>query len=85
MQKTVIVLAIIGFVLFSGLFIENVIAYSTQVETVKFDKDPKKANDKEVADINDTTTTNLKIVNADTIITTSSNSDKSYASQEYGY
>jgi hypothetical protein len=85
MQKTVIVLAFMGFVLFGGLFIENVIAYSAQVEAVKIDKDPKKANDKEVADINDTTTTNVKIIDADTKITTSSNSDKSYASQECGY
>lgn len=56
MKKLVLFLAIIGFVAFGALSIQNLMASSSQVEMVKFDKDPKKANDKKVTDSKDAKT-----------------------------
>ena len=50
MKKLVLSLAILGFVAFGALSVQNVIASSSQIEMVNFDKDPKKDNDKKVAD-----------------------------------
>jgi len=56
MKKLVLFLAIIGFVAFGALSIQNLMASTNQVEMVKFDKDPKKANDKKVSDSKDAKT-----------------------------
>lgn len=50
MKKLVLSLAILGFVAFGALSIQNVIASPSQIEIVNFDKDPKKDNNKKVAD-----------------------------------
>jgi hypothetical protein len=81
MKKTIIILALIGFLVFGGLCIKNVIAYSARVESLKFDKDPKKANDLKVVEFKDTTMTNSEINHADLKVSTSSVSELSVASQ----
>lgn len=50
MKKLVLSLAIIGFVAFGTLGVQNLIASSTPTEIVNLDKDPKKADDKKAAD-----------------------------------
>ncbi len=50
MKKLVLSLAILGFVAFGALSVQNLIASSSQIEMVNFDKDPKKDGDKKVAD-----------------------------------
>jgi hypothetical protein len=50
MKKLVLSLAILGFVAFGALSVQNLIASSTQIEMVNFDKDPKKDGDKKAAD-----------------------------------
>jgi hypothetical protein len=81
MKKLVLFLAIIGFVAFGALSIQNVIASSTKVELVKFDKDPKKASDKKVAESKDTKTTEVKSENIDANAAPSTCSDKSATSK----
>jgi hypothetical protein len=84
MKKTVIILALIGFVTFSSLCIKNVVAYTTRVEMVNFDKDPKKGNDKKVTESKNNTTREIKADSTYTRIIASSSSDKSAASTECG-
>jgi hypothetical protein len=81
MKKLVLIIALIGFVTFGALSIQNVIASSTQVEMARFDKDPKKANDKKAAESKDVKTTEVKSTNADANATPSTCSDKSAASK----
>jgi hypothetical protein len=50
MKKLVLSLAIIGFIAFGALSVQHLIASSTQVEMVNFDKDPKKEDTKKAAD-----------------------------------
>jgi len=50
MKKLVLSLAILGFVAFGALSVQNLIASSSQIEMVNFDKDPKKDGDKKVAE-----------------------------------
>lgn len=50
MKKLVLSLAIIGFVAFGALSVQNLIASSSQIEMANFDKDPKKENSKKAAD-----------------------------------
>jgi len=50
MKKLVLSLAILGFITFGAMGVQNLIASSTQVEMVNFDKDPKKDGDKKVAE-----------------------------------
>ena len=50
MKKLVLSLAILGFVTFGVINIQNVIASSSQTEMVNFDKDPKKDDNKKAAD-----------------------------------
>jgi cytoskeletal protein RodZ len=61
MKKLVLSLAIIGFVAFGALGVQNLIAATSQVEIVNFDKDPKKADAKAA----DTKTVDTKEVKAD--------------------
>ena len=81
MKKLVLILALIGFVAFGALSIQNIIASSTQVEMVKFDKDPKKANDKKAAESKDTKTAEVKSASTDANATTPACSDKSSTSK----
>ncbi len=53
MKKLVLSLAIIGFVAFGALSVQNIIAATAQVEIVNFDKDPKKDDTKKAADAKD--------------------------------
>jgi hypothetical protein len=50
MKKLVLSLAILGFVTFGALSVQNLMASVSQVETVNFDKDPKKDDNKKTAD-----------------------------------
>jgi len=50
MKKLVLSLAILGFVAFGALSIQNIMASSTQIEMVNLDKDPKKEDTKKAAD-----------------------------------
>ena len=50
MKKLVLSLAILGFVAFGALSVQNLIASSTQIEMVNLDKDPKKEDTKKAAD-----------------------------------
>jgi hypothetical protein len=84
MKKLVVILAIISFVAFGGSGIQNVIASSTRVEMLKFDKDPKKANDKKVAETKDTKANETKAAVSDSKVSTSSSSEKSAAAKECG-
>ena len=80
MKKLVLFLAIIGFVAFGALSVQNLVASSTQVEMVKFDKDPKKANDKKVAESKDAKT-EAKSTTTDETASPSTSSDKSASSK----
>jgi hypothetical protein len=80
MKKLVLFLAIIGFIAFGALSIQNLMASSSQVEMVRFDKDPKKANDKKVAESKDTKT-ETKSGNKDEKACPSTCSDKSATSK----
>ncbi|MDX9906319.1 MAG: hypothetical protein RBS55_07005 [Bacteroidales bacterium] len=53
MKKLVLSLAIIGFVAFGAIGIQNVVASTAQVEVANFDKDPKKDENKKAADNKD--------------------------------
>jgi hypothetical protein len=81
MKKLVLILALIGFVAFGALSIQNVIASSTRVEMARFDKDPKKASDKKAAQSKDTKTTEVKSSSTDANATPSTCSDKSATSK----
>jgi hypothetical protein len=50
MKKLVLSLAILGFVAFGALTIQNLVAATSQVEVVNYDKDPKKEDTKKAAD-----------------------------------
>jgi len=50
MKKLFLALAIIGFVTFGALGVQNLTASSYSVEMVKFDKDPKKDGEKKSKD-----------------------------------
>lgn len=80
MKKLVLFLAIVGFVAFGAISIQNLIASSTQVEMVKFDKDPKKDGDKKVAESKDTKA-EAKSANTDGKECPSTCSDKSASSK----
>jgi|WetSurMetagenome_2_1015567.scaffolds.fasta_scaffold1422429_1 hypothetical protein len=81
MKKFVLIIALIGFVSFGALSIQNVVASSSQVEMARFDKDPKKTSDKKAAESKNTKTTEVKSENADAKSTTSTCSDKSATSK----
>ena len=53
MKKLVLSLAILGFVTFGALSVQNLIAATSQVEMVNYDKDPKKEDTKKSADTKD--------------------------------
>ena len=53
MKKFVLSLAILGFITFGALSVQNLIASSAQTEIVNFDKDPKKEDTKKAADTKD--------------------------------
>ena len=53
MKKLVLSLAILGFITFGALSVQNLIASSVQTEMVNFDKDPKKEDNKKAADTKD--------------------------------
>lgn len=50
MKKLILTLAILGFVTFGALSIQNLIASTSHVEMANFDKDPKKDDNKKAAD-----------------------------------
>jgi hypothetical protein len=50
MKKLVLSLAILGFVSFGVLSVQNLVASSQQTVMLKFDKDPKKDHNKKAAD-----------------------------------
>jgi FtsZ-interacting cell division protein ZipA len=77
MKKLVLTLAIIGFIAFGALSIQNIVASSSQVEMVKFDKDPKKANDKKTADSKDSKTDTKAANTTDEKTATPSSTEKS--------
>ncbi len=47
MKRLVLSIAIAGFVAFGALNVQNVVASSTRISMVKFDKDPKKDKNKD--------------------------------------
>jgi hypothetical protein len=53
MKKLILSLAIMGFVVFGALQIQNIMAASTSIELVNFDKDPKKDGDKKASETKD--------------------------------
>jgi len=50
MKKLVLSLAILGFITFGALSVQNIIAATSNIEMVNFDKDPKKEDTKKAAD-----------------------------------
>ena len=50
MKKLVLSLAIFGFVTFGAFGVQHLLASTTQVEMVNFDKDPKKEDNKKAAE-----------------------------------
>jgi hypothetical protein len=82
MKKLVVLVAIFSFVGFGALGIQNVAAFPARVEIVKFDKNPKKANDKKTVGSKDTKATETKAISADSKVSTSSSSEKSATSKE---
>jgi hypothetical protein len=81
MKKLVVILVMVGFMAFGALGIQNVVASPAQVEMVKFDKDPKKANDKKVTESKNSKTTDTKAATTVTNASSSSSSDKSASSK----
>ena len=81
MKKLVLSLAIIGFVAFGALSVQNLIASSSQIEMVNFDKDPKKALDKKTAETKELKTTEAKTSESDAKAYPSTCSDKSASSK----
>jgi len=86
MKKLVLSLAIIGFVAFGALSVQNLIASSSQVEMAKFDKDPKKDGDKKttetkVVKTTEATATEAKTTETDTKASPSTCTDKSASSK----
>jgi hypothetical protein len=79
MKKMALILSLTAFVAFGALSIQNVIASGTNVEMVRFDKDPKKASDKKAA--KDNKTTEVKSENNDTKAAPATCSDKSGTSK----
>jgi hypothetical protein len=53
MKKLVLAIALLSFVAFGALSIQNVIGGSFSIELANFDKDPKKDGDKKVAESKD--------------------------------
>jgi hypothetical protein len=53
MKKLILSLAIVGFVSFGVLNLQSVVAASSNVEMVNFDKDPKKDGDKKSTEVKD--------------------------------
>jgi hypothetical protein len=49
MKKLILSFAILGFIAFGALSIQNLTAATSQVEIVNFDKDPKKDGDKKAS------------------------------------
>jgi hypothetical protein len=86
MKKLVLSLAILGFVAFGALSVQNLIASSSQIEMVNFDKDPKKDGDKKVADTKevkaDAKTTDANAKDCPSTCTDKSASSKSCCSGE---
>ena len=86
MKKLVLSLAILGFVAFGALSVQNLIASSSQIEMVNFDKDPKKDGDKKVADTKevkaDAKTTDANAKDCSSTCTDKSASSKSCCSGE---
>jgi hypothetical protein len=82
MKKVVVMLAIFSFIGFGALGIQNVTAFPSRVEMVKFDKDPKKAGDKKAAVPKDTKASENKAVSADSKVSASSGSEKSANSKD---
>jgi len=80
MKKLVLSLAILGFVAFGALSVQNLIASSSQIEMVNFDKDPKKDGDKKVAETKEVKT-EAKAAEGDAKVSSSSCSDKSASSK----
>ena len=80
MKKLVLSLAILGFVAFGALSVQNLIASSSQIEMVNFDKDPKKDGDKKVADTKEVKA-DAKTTDADAKDCSSTCTDKSASSK----
>jgi hypothetical protein len=80
MKKLVLSLAILGFVAFGALSVQNLIASSSQIEMVNFDKDPKKDSNKKAADTKDVKA-ETKTTEADAKASPSTCSDKSSCSK----
>jgi len=82
MKKLVLSLAILGFVAFGTLSVQDLFASSSQVEMVNFDKDPKKDGGKKTAETKavkttDAKSTEVKAAGADAKACPSTCSDKS--------
>ena len=80
MKKLVLTLAIIGFITFGALSIQKIIASTSQVEMVNFDKDPKKNTDKKTTEAK-SVNTEAKATSSDKKDCSSSCSDKSASSK----
>jgi hypothetical protein len=81
MKKLVLIISLTAFVAFGALSIQNVIASPTQVEMARFDKDPKKTNDKKAAETKDSKTSEVKSENSDAKAAPAACSDKSASSK----
>lgn len=80
MKKLILSLAIVGFVAFGALSIQTLIASSSNIEVVNFDKDPKKTETKKSADSKDVKSDAKTTESADKSCS-SSCSDKSESSK----
>ena len=80
MKKLVLSLAILAFVAFGAIAIQNLIASPSQVEVVNFDKDPKKEETKKAADTKEVSA-DSKTTKATDQDCSSSCSDKSASSK----
>jgi hypothetical protein len=65
MKKFILAIAIFSFVAFGALSLQHVIASPYSVEMAKFDKDPKKDNDKKAADSKDASKSQAKSTDAE--------------------
>ena len=80
MKKLVLALGLTCFILFGALSVQNIYGVTTSVEMVKFDKDPKKTDDKKAADNKDAKATSTDSKSCESKCTSSSSCSKSSSS-----
>jgi len=76
MKKLILSIAIVSFVAFGAISIQNITAATSHVEVVRFDKDPKKVSEKKSSDTKEVKT-DAKAIKSEPKSSSASSADKS--------